>query len=38
MGRAVRDLYLGRKPDVDVSVFDVKRFSRAFERTELNII
>lgn len=38
VGEAVRDLYLGRKPDVDVSVFDVKRFSRAFERTELNII
>ena len=38
VGEAVRDLYLRRKPDVDVSVFDVKRFSRAVERTELNII
>jgi sarcosine oxidase subunit beta len=38
VGEAVRDLYLHRKPDVDVSVFDAKRFSRAFHRTELNII
>jgi sarcosine oxidase subunit beta len=38
VGEAVRDLYLHRKPDVDVSVFDVKRFRTAFQRTELNII
>lgn len=38
VGEAVRDLYLHRKPGIDVSVFDVKRFSRAFQRTELNII
>ena len=38
VGEAVRDLYLRRKPVVDVSVFDVKRFTRAFERTELTII
>jgi sarcosine oxidase subunit beta len=38
VGEAVRDLYLRRKPDVDLSVFDVKRFSRAFQRTELTII
>jgi hypothetical protein len=38
VGEAVRDLYLHRKPNVDVSVFDVKRFGGAFQRTELNII
>jgi sarcosine oxidase, subunit beta len=38
VGEAVRDLYLHRRPVVDVSVFDVRRFSGAFERTELNII
>jgi sarcosine oxidase subunit beta len=38
VGEAVRDLYLRRKPVVEVSAFDVKRFSGAFERTELNII
>jgi sarcosine oxidase, subunit beta len=38
VGEAVRDLYLRRKPVVDVSVFDVNRFRQAFERTELNII
>jgi sarcosine oxidase subunit beta len=38
VGEAVRDLYLRRTPVVDISVFDVTRFSGAFERTELNII
>jgi sarcosine oxidase subunit beta len=38
VGEAVRDLYLRRKPAVDVSVFDARRFRKAFERTELNII
>lgn len=38
VGEAVRDLYLYQKPVVDVSAFDVKRFRKAFERTELNIV
>ena len=38
VGEAVRDLYLRREPAVDVSVFDARRFTKAFERTELNII
>ena len=38
VGEAVRDLYLGTRPAVDVSVFDVKRFQGEYERTELNII
>src|SRR5215475_1960257 len=38
VGEAVRDLYLGAKPDVDVTAFDVKRFAGEYRRTELNII
>jgi hypothetical protein len=38
VGEAVRDLYLGAKLDVDVSVFDVKRFLGKYQRAELNII
>lgn len=38
VGEAVRDLYLGRAPAVDISGFTVERFARAFERTELNIV
>jgi FAD dependent oxidoreductase len=38
VGEAVRDLYLRQKPVLDVSAFDVKRFRKAFKRTELNII
>jgi len=38
VGEAVRDLYLGTKPAVDVSAFDVKRFLGEYRRTELNII
>ena len=38
VGEAVRDLYLGTKPAVDVAAFDVKRFAGEFQRTELNII
>ena len=38
VGEAVRDLYLGATPAVDVSVFDANRFNSAYERTELNII
>jgi sarcosine oxidase, subunit beta len=38
VGEAVRDLYLGRTPAVDVSGFAVERFTRASGRTELNII
>ena len=38
VGEAVRDLYLGTKPAVDVSTFDATRFLGEFQRTELNII
>jgi hypothetical protein len=38
VGEAVRDLYLGAAPVVDVSVFDAKRFLGECPRTELNII
>ena len=38
VGEVVRDLYLYQKPVVDVSAFDGRRFTKAFERTELNII
>ena len=38
VGEAVRDLYLGVKPAVDVTVFDAKRFIGEYGRTELNII
>jgi sarcosine oxidase subunit beta len=38
VGEAVRDLYLGNEPAVDVSAFDVNRFAGDYERTELNII
>jgi sarcosine oxidase subunit beta len=38
VGEAVRDLYLGDQPAVDVSTFDVKRFACEFHRSELNII
>ncbi len=38
VGEAVRDLYLGAKPAVDVTVFDANRFIGEYGRTELNII
>jgi sarcosine oxidase subunit beta len=38
VGEAVRDLYLGAAPVVDVSAFDAKRFLGECPRTELNII
>lgn len=38
VGEAVRDLYLGVTPAVDVTAFDVKRFDGEHRRTELNII
>lgn len=38
VGEAVRDIYLGRPPVVDISAFDAKRFKTASRRTELNII
>jgi hypothetical protein len=38
VGEAVRDLYLGTKPAVDVSAFDARRFLGEYRRTELNII
>jgi sarcosine oxidase subunit beta len=38
VGEIVRDLYLGVRPFCDVSGFDVRRFSQASARTELNII
>jgi sarcosine oxidase subunit beta len=38
VGEAVRDLYLGRPPVVDVSAFGVERFARPAARTELGII
>lgn len=38
VGEAVRDLYQGIEPAVDVSVFDAKRFAGDYRRTELNII
>jgi len=38
VGEAVRDLYLGTKPAIEVSAFDVKRFLAGCQRTELNII
>jgi sarcosine oxidase subunit beta len=38
VGEAIRDLYLGMRPAVDVTAFDAKRFSGEYRRTELNII
>ena len=38
VGEAVRDIYLGRAPAVDISGFDARRFERGAERAELNII
>jgi sarcosine oxidase subunit beta len=38
IGEVVRDLYLGRKPFVDVSGFDAGRFAQAAGRPELNIV
>jgi sarcosine oxidase, subunit beta len=38
VGEVVRDLYLGVEPFVDVSVFDVRRFSGAGVRPELNVV
>ncbi|WP_369252653.1 NAD(P)/FAD-dependent oxidoreductase [Geodermatophilus amargosae] len=38
VGEVVRDLYLGEQPFVDVSVFDVRRFSGAGVRPELNVV
>ncbi|WP_336031714.1 NAD(P)/FAD-dependent oxidoreductase [Geodermatophilus sp. FMUSA9-8] len=38
VGEVVRDLYLGREPLVDVSVFDAGRFEGAAVRPELNVV
>jgi sarcosine oxidase subunit beta len=38
VGEAVRDLYLGSEPAVDVTAFDATRFAGEYRRTELNII
>ncbi|PWW25039.1 glycine/D-amino acid oxidase-like deaminating enzyme [Geodermatophilus normandii] len=38
VGEVVRDLVLGVEPFVDVSVFDVRRFSGAGVRPELNVV
>lgn len=38
VGEAVRDLYLGSEPAVDVTAFDATRFVGEYRRTELNII
>lgn len=38
VGECVRDLYLGRRPAVDVSAFALDRFARPAVRTELGII
>lgn len=38
VGEAVRDLYLGSEPAVDVTAFDATRFGGEYRRTELNII
>jgi len=38
VGEVVRDLYLGRKPVVDVSSLDARRFARSETRPELNIV
>ena len=38
VGEVMRDLYLGRRPAVDVSGLDVRRFTDAGMRPELNIV
>ena len=38
VGEVMRDLYLGRRPVVDVSGLDVRRFTDAGMRPELNIV
>jgi sarcosine oxidase subunit beta len=38
VGEVIRDLYLGRKPRVDVSPLDASRFGRSEARPELNIV
>jgi len=38
VGEVIRDLYLGRKPRVDVSPLDASRFGRREARPELNIV
>ena len=38
VGEVMRDLYLGRRPFVDVSGLDARRFSDAGMRPELNIV
>ena len=38
VGEVMRDLYLGRRPVVDVSGLDVRRFADAGMRPELNIV
>jgi len=38
VGEVVRDLYLGRRPVVDVSGLDVRRFDDSGARPELNIV
>jgi sarcosine oxidase subunit beta len=38
VGECVADLYLGRRPPIDVSAFDAARFRSGAERTEVAII
>ncbi len=38
VGEVVRDLYLGREPDVDVSTLDADRFASNAHRPELNTV
>lgn len=38
VGEVIRDLYLGREPQIDVSGFDAGRFSAGRHRGEVNIV
>jgi sarcosine oxidase subunit beta len=38
VGESIKDLYLGRRPTVDVSAFNLERFAKPAIRTELGII
>ncbi|MCS7478162.1 NAD(P)/FAD-dependent oxidoreductase [Umezawaea endophytica] len=38
VGEVVRDLYLGREPDIDVSTLDANRFASNTHRPELNTV
>lgn len=38
VGEVVRDLYLGREPDIDVTPLDVRRFATSGLRPEINCI